>query len=146
MKKIVGMLALIIFTLALTGCGKNKVLECTIDESAQLRGQGTMKATLKFHFNGNSLEKADIDFDINITSANIQESSMGLFKNYLQTICDNGLSGINLSKCVVKLDGKKVTLDATAMKNDFPNSKDTYGSITKTKEDLVAQGYNCKIK
>ena len=150
MKKIVGFLALVVFTLVLTGCGvlgsKNKVLECSIDESAQLYGQGTMKANLKFHFDGNSLEKADINFVINITSASIQESSMGLFKSYLQTVCDNGLNGINLSKCDVKLDGKKVTLDATANKSDFPNKKDTYGSISKTKEDLEKQGYDCKIK
>ena len=146
MKKIVSFLALVMVALVLTGCGKKQVLDCSIDESSQLYGQGTMKANLKFHFDGNSLEKADINFVINITSESIKESNMGLFKSYLQTVCDSGLNGIKLSKCDVKLNGKKVTLDATANKSDFPNEKDTYGSITKTKEDLETQGYECKIK
>ena len=146
MKKIVSFLALVAFALVLTGCGKSKVLKCEIDQSSQLYGQGTMKANLDFHFKGDSLEKAVIKFDINITSSSLKESDMAVFETYLQSVCTNGLSGIKLSKCDVKLDGKRVTLDATAMKSDFPDKNDTYGSITETKKALVAQGYNCTIK
>ena len=146
MKKIVSFLVLVAFALVLTGCGKNKVLKCEIDESSQLYGQGTMKATLTFHFKGNSLEKADVNFDINITSSSISEDNMGIFETYLQSVCTSGMSGIKFSKCDVNLSGKKVTLDATANKSDFPNESDTYGSVTETKKDLEAQGYSCTIK
>ena len=71
---------------------------------------------------------------------------MEKLQSQLQTVCDNGISGIKLSKCNVELKDKTVKLDATAMKADFPNKNDTYGSITKTKDALVAQGFTCKIK
>lgn len=151
MKKIMVFVTLLVLSLVVTGCGsilggKNKVLECTLDQSSQLNGNGTMKATLEFYFKDTSLEKANIKYDINITSDRLKEKDMEKLQSQLQSVCDNGLSGIKLSKCNVKLDGKTVKLDATAKKEDFPNKQDTYGSVSKTKDALVAQGYDCKIR
>ena len=146
MKKIISLVAILVLSLVVTGCSKNKILECSIDQSNQLNGNGSMKGTFLFHFKDTSLEKAEIKYEINITTDSLKEKDMEKLQSQLQTVCDNGMSGIKLSKCNVELKDKNVTLDATAMKDDFPNRKDTYGSIDKTKDALVAQGYECKIK
>ena len=60
MKKIISFVAILVLALVVTGCSKNKILECTIDQSSQLNGNGSMKGTFLFHFKDTSLEKAEI--------------------------------------------------------------------------------------
>ena len=147
MKKYLSALIMCVLSLILVGCGKKQTLDCTIDLSGQMYGAGTMEANAKFHFEGNSFEKADIKYDVKVTSSRFTDSDMQTLKSNFDEICDSkDLSGIKLSTCTTKLDGKNITLNATIVKKDIENQADTYGSVSATKRDLEKQGYTCKIK
>ena len=146
MKKIISSALLLVAVFALTGCvGSSKTLSCTIDQTNQLNGMGTMSSSIVSHFKGVSLESMDIQMNLEITSSTIGEENMGTFKTIFDKVCKDGLNGITLPQCDVKQDGKKLSLDATVEKKDIKDKSGTYGTVDATKKDLEKQGYTCTI-
>ena len=147
MKKGICIAIVFFFCMILVGCGSKKTLSCTIDQSSELSGLGTMGAQIDADFNGSSLLEMRIKMNLEITSDKITESYMSTFKGIFDGVCKNGLaSDIPLPNCDVKQNGKKLSLDATVKKSDIKNQKDTYGSVEKTKEEFEKMGYTCEIK
>lgn len=145
MKKIWNVTFLIISLAFLTGCSKEKILDCTIsDNSTGIKMSQNVKSTFKKN------KVKDIEIFI---SVEIEEK----YKNYKNTLInrvENEFSsyknkdGVEFNTDENELGfSVKINADLDKMNDDSKEELDmidTTGDYEKTKEALIADGYTCK--
>lgn len=149
-KNILKVAALGCGVLLLTGCGSNgKTLNCEFDMSDQLSGLGTWNTYVDFEYDkdGKETKSATMKMVVNITSEDVTDELIDSLKETLEDICASAEDDENgLEKCEVKVDGKKVTLEA---KGSVENLNTLDGIVQETsyedaKKSLEDAGFTCK--
>ena len=117
MKKILGVFAVAVFALVLTGCGKSNTLKCSIEESG-------MKVESTITFDGDKVTKVAVSMDLGS-------------KEYAQQYAEflDGQEGVK-----VKADGTKVVMTYTG---DAATTEVPEGSKAEIKKALEEEGFKC---
>lgn len=130
------LLLLVISMLLVTGCGKTKNLQCTLEQKAQ---GATTTSVMNINFNGNKAK--DITLDISIDYTDEYASYADTFKQTLES------QRSSLEKVGYKVEitskGNSQKLKATGTGDSLDSSEAT-GSYDATKKSLENSGYTCK--
>ena len=119
----------------LTGCNKNKVLNCVQEESV---------SSLEFNIEFGKEEvkkfnlKAQFDFS-DVNEVQFESSKNTDFCSSFNSSFDNALKN-----CKQKVDGKLITVSSEVDLSKY--SKSLSGKIEEAKQDLEKEGFKCKIK
>lgn len=145
MKKSLFLIVSVVMIGLLTGCQKEKVLDC--DMKQEQNGM-EMKQNLKATFKGNEVKDITVKMDVILEEK--YKSYADMFVSSIDSQFDKykDKKGITY-KTEKNDDGVVVTFYADLDKMDKDTKEeldmvDTTGSYEKTKEDLEKDGYTCK--
>lgn len=144
MKKVIITLSAVIALVLCTGCGKNKVLKCTLKQDSM---GFTMTGTEKITFKGNVVEdyKADFVMELDESYLTYKSTFVTEFKNQMSQY--EGIDGVKLTTKETD-NGVEVsmTADVQNMSDDGLNKfkLNKKASYDATKKDRENNGYECK--
>ena len=144
MKKAIIALSSVIALVLFTGCGKSKVLECSLTQSAT---GYKMVGTEKITFKGNDVKDYSAEFVMELDEKYLTYKStfVSAFKTQMNQY--KGIDGVELNTKETD-DGVKVTMKANVQKmtddglKKFDLKKKASYSATKTAREK--SGYKCK--
>ncbi len=145
MKKIITLTVLLVTAVTLTGCGKNKTLECTVTAETAKDLILADKQTAIMTFKDNQLSKASIEMTIEAESKEEAEEYKKQFEQLMEM--DKSDSKMEYK---MKIDGTNLVVSseiADIDKMDADERKEEFGEDTSydgLKKYFEDQGYSCK--
>ena len=137
-----------IFFIVKNGGGGAPAHSIVCSQTAEEDGTKT-EANLTFGFNDeeNKLKTIGIKAKYEFADASTVESYMSLLKymgDPCQVLVSSLADGAKFSKCDLKSEGSKITIDAYSDDLSGMNESDLTGSMSETKKALEQVGYSCK--
>lgn len=132
----------------LTACGTlkdekketTKTLTCSQDMSDELEGLGTWTSQIKFIYQDDKMNSANLKMVINIENKEITEDQMKIFEDSLKSEC----SSTDYSSCDVSRAGNTVTFLASGSAEIAGSDYSDKLTFDEAKSMLETDGFTCE--